>query len=462
MSQFEAVTQPVRPVGWSLVSLAALSVGAATTSLLQLFYQGGWTGWVAVPCLVAAGGALIAMGTLAVRRKVDVRTILTGALVVFWAVVLDLALVNVSLNLVETQAYGDKNAIVGMLQRGQTFPRWFLGTALLKWSYAALTEAPFTDALIPLQMQTMAGFIRAAGILTMGATTVAMLLRWPGKLSVTLPTLTPLWFAFSTGYLEYYPFIAWVVVVFLAVLYVDSKPLALRSPYAVGVAAAALPLAYVGFAPLSLFLLAAYGVAQPRRLPAVAGAVAAAFIVLVRLFGPSDVDVFFRDLYGAMKFPDAWTFARYVGHYEPGANFFRASFALSKPHLADLGYMYLYGGGMLFPPLLSLAAAAGWVGLRASIVERGTRGHVLLAVALVAWHVYYLLFYIARLGPREDIDLFFLSFLVIAFFTGHVVDRLIDAERLSQDIAIPVVALLTGSTVMILPVLVFMGLPIRV
>lgn len=462
MSHIEAAPHPRRTAGWSLASVAALGTGAALTSAVQWFYQDAWTGWVAIPCLLLAAGAFVAIWTTAVRRGTDVRAVLTSALAIFWVVVVNLALVNVSLHLLEPQAYGDKDAIVGFLQRSQTFPRWFLGTALLKWTYAALMDAPFTDVLIPLEIQTFAGFVRAAGILTMGVTTVGMLLRWPGRLSVALPTLIPLWFAFSTGYLEYYPFIAWMVVAFLGMLYVDSKPLAHQSPYAVGIAAAALPLAYVGFAPLSLFLLAAYGMAQPRRLPVVAGAGAAAFIVLVRLFGPSDVDVFFRDLYGAMRFPDAWTFPRYVGHYAPGANFFHASFALSWSHLADIAFMYLYGGGLFFPLLFSVAVVAGGIHFRASLFARGNRGHVLLAVALVAWHVYYLLFYVARLGPREDIDLFFLSFIVIAFFTGNLLDRLIDAGRVTHGVAVPVVALLTGSAVMILPLLVFSGLPPRV
>ena len=46
-----------------------------------------------------------------------------------------------------------------------------------------------------------------------------------------------------------------------------------------------------------------------------------------------------------------------------------------------------------------------------------------MALAIIALHLHYLLFMIPKLGPVQDIDLFFQVFVVLAFFAGYVWGR---------------------------------------
>jgi hypothetical protein len=380
-------------------------------------------------------------------------------LLVAWLLVGALALLNVVTGVVALQAYGDTKAMLFLLQAKITIPRWFIGLALLRRIFAALTALQASTHWLPINVFTPDAFIRCSGILAMGVATIAMLTRWPGRLSVVFPTLVPLWFMFSTGYLEYYPLVAWGVTAYLGWLYIEPTRLEARSPYAIGAIAAVLPLLYLGFGPLGALLMVTYLSVRPRSMVKVAGAAAVSFLALVSLLWEGDIASFVSRSYRGLEFIDAWTFKRYVGRYNAGSNFFRVSYALSPEHLWDLLYMYLFGGGLLFLPLL----AVGGLGLHRvqqwKTLSASDRRLLLLATALVGFYLYYTLFFVARLGPRRDIDLYFSTFFLIAFFAGHTIDRLISLGRLSERSALVATALVLGSVAAVVPQLVFSGLP---
>ena len=78
-----------------------------------------------------------------------------------------------------------------------------------------------------------------------------------------LPTLTPVWVLFASGYVEYYPLIAVPFVAVLAWLF--ERPLEERSPSEIGVLAGVLPMLYIGFLPTAACVLVAYVVRRVRR-----------------------------------------------------------------------------------------------------------------------------------------------------------------------------------------------------
>jgi hypothetical protein len=399
-------------------------------------------------------GAIVATAS---RRRWSVRSATSRTLLVAWLVIAALALLNTVTDAVTIQAYGDKVNILRLLEAKVTLPRWLVGFGLLRHVFAAMVDLP--PGWLPAKPILMDRFIRMSGVIVMGVATTTMLTRWPGRLSIACSTLIPLWFLFSVGCLEYYPIVAWAVPAYLGWLYVEPTRLTERSPYAVGAVGVALPLLYIGFAPLGLAVVAASLSAKPRNLPKVLGAAAATAIVLVCAFWEGSVAQLWMAARASLLFPDVWTFPRYVGKYEAGSNFFSVSYALSAEHLRDLFYMHLFGGGLLFLPglvagTMLLQRVRPW-----RTLSTNDRGLLILAAGLVGFYLVHTLFFIARLGPREDVELYCPTFLVVAFFAGHVADRLIDLGRWSDRAALVLVAALLGSAAVIVPPLAFGGLP---
>lgn len=197
----------------------------------------------------------------------------------FWFGCWGLALLNVEHGLVSLHQYGDKAAFPTFLTWELVLPKWFLGQLCIHFVYALVEELPPILRALFACLESAPRTAALLGALTMAAASLYMARRRRTRLSVMFTVFTPVWLTFSSGYVEYYPFIAWLIpAVFL---WLFAWPLTKRSPYHVGTVAAVLPLVYVGFLPLTPILLVFYTMANIRRgLRALATCVCAAFIII--------------------------------------------------------------------------------------------------------------------------------------------------------------------------------------
>ena len=190
--------------------------------------------------LIPVGGWL----TMGVRRGFYWQSI--------WIVFGGVMLAGVWYSFLPLHAGGDSSNLRSVIESGMPYPRWLVGTAVLNWLHTSVWEYPAVANHLPPSVTFPDGFAAVMATVSMAAGTVALLSQWPGRLAILFPTLVPVWLMFSAGYLEYYPFIACPLLATLMWLF--DKPLKERSPNAVGLLAAALPLLYVGFAPLGVLI----------------------------------------------------------------------------------------------------------------------------------------------------------------------------------------------------------------
>jgi hypothetical protein len=379
---------------------------------------------------------------------------------IFWLCLGGLALLNVFAHLVPIQRYGDAKYITRYIAQDTTMARWLAGTAVLSWLHEAIYKIPAVAQAAPAAKVTAAHLIRLAGILVMVVGTVALYRRWPDRLSITLPTFTPIWLVFSIGYLEYYPLVA--VALVAALVWIFDRPLAERDPYRVGAVSAGLfPLLYVAYAPISLLILLFYGIARPSKALRAVGTTAVLAVIGIVIFWPHGVGSFITSLHSSLNLGEHKTlFKLYRGHAAgPDSVLFSWSFTFSALHLRHLGFMWHFGAG----PAMLVLLAAGSVLL---LWRRGGDSVKLLrykrfwlALALIGWHLFYFLRMIPKLGPARDVDLFFNVYIVIAFFAGLFLDRGLDPDDSRRESAkLVVLAIALGSLAVVGSQLAFHGI----
>jgi hypothetical protein len=421
----------------SAVCIAAMLLTAAVTRGLlgqQVSLSDPWL-WLGLPPALAYAWAWRS-GRLSPRFWTAI-----------WLAFGALALANQLLGWLTIQVYGDWRPFGLLVAKHEPMFRWLLGSALLSKVHSGLVAW----AGLPAGREMAGLFIRCAAIVVMTLGSIGLLRRWPDRLRVVLPTLTPIWLLFAAGHAEYYPFIAGVWV--FTLVWVMERPLGQRSLIAVGILAALLhPLLYLGYAPHAALLLGAFALAAPRRgaLALLWGGATAA--VGVWLCWPKSFAKFLELLYRFEAPEKAITYPAYQGHGSgPGSVFFNWSYAFSDGHLWDLLLMQSLAGGLLIPGLALVGCAF--------LLRRrgGLRFHKLLEprmvflLAATGWHSYYFLRMRPVLGPIKDIDIFFACYLTFAFVAGFVFDRLGEGlgagrPRVQSWLAPLVVAACLGST----------------
>jgi len=377
--------------------------------------------------LAALGSCLLLAGLLRLRRIT-----LAGLLQGLFILLALAAVANCDRTLVDLRAYGDVAELGATLEaRASTSDltapdpqvrlpntRWLLGSAVLRRMYRAWLPLVGSIPGIPKHGTP---FVRATGAILMALASVLFLRRHPGRLALLLPLTTPVWLLFASGYDEYYPFIAWLYLVFL--LWLESG-LARRPALAVGLLGAALALTYVGYVPLALLLLAAFGLkAGVRR-----GMLALTLAILlvfggVHLLWPSAEAPRYADQLLVVDLSlgeDNVVHLPYAGQSAARwLPFFRPAYALSAQHLTDLAGMLVLGTG---PVCLALLA---WRFRRARFLAHG-EGRI-LGLAVLAQGFYFLAM-VPKFGPVRDVDLFFPVYLTAAFVAGLLADRWLEVQ----------------------------------
>jgi hypothetical protein len=418
-------------------------IAALAATLVVATVMGG----APVPPLTVIAAALLAVAIpLLLARVHPAREGLVWQ--VSWLVVLGVVLSLAWFGALPERPYGDGAILAQFVAAGEPMPRWLAGSALAAWGYAAVWELPPVAVRLSAALATAMGYLSVLCASAMVLGTVLLLRRWPTHLAVLLPTLTPVWLLFSSGYVEYYPLIAPLFVAALA--WLSEKPLEQRPPLPIGVLAGALPCVYVAFVPVAAIVLVSY--ALVRRAQAL-GAVTAALITgtaLVAICWPAGGAHYFRALYGVMNFGASALPPRYEGMVAGSASiFFGLPSALTPMHLGDVLYMYGWAGGWWGPLLLLLVAC----------VARPRLASGRLVASLVVWQAAYLGLMVPRLGPTSDVDLFFATYLTVAFAAGALLDGAPALVTPARRRAL--VAGVLGASVGTALYLAWLGIPVR-
>ena len=406
--------------------------------------------------LVLAAGAFLTLlaGGIAHRWKARKGVVCEAALV-FWLVLVALGFANLMFSFTRLHGYGDSKNFIDYLNGGHIYTKWFLGDIVLQFVHRIIWALPPIVRAILTCFETFTKTVQTMALFSMGIGTVCLFKKWPNRLSLVFCMFTPVWVAFSVGYVEYYPFVAWVIP--LVYLWLLTKPLGERSPYAVGCVAAALPLTYVGFAPLCPVILLFYAVLRPKQALLAIGAALACAITLIAIFYKHYPHQFIEQYCMDMlpqELPDSYLDKTAT----KSSILFTSTYAVSPGHLRDVLCMLFFGGG-----LTSLAVLVGgslFAVCRGKINERTLKQPELwLCVALFLVAVFYMLHTIPRLGPRHDVDMFFQHYITLAFLAGHLMDRLLARSERQATVQLAMVAVLLGNSMITVAYYLLVGMP---
>jgi len=365
---------------------------------------------------------------------------------VSWGLVVAATVTLACLQALPDRPYGDGEIFERFVAAGEPMPRWLAGSALAAWGYAAVWEFPPVALRLPAALATVSGYLSVLCALATGVGTMLLLHRWPTRLAVLLPTLTPTWMLFASGYIEYYPLVAAPFVAALA--WLTEAPIEQRSSRQVGGIVGALPGVYIGFTPVAAIALVSYALARRTRALAAAAAAGLTAAALVAICWPAGVPHYFRALYGVMNFGETSLAARYDGMAAGAASiFFGLPSAFAPMHLGDVLYMYFWAGGWWGPPLLVLAVAT-W-----------RQAPSRLVASVVVWHVAYLCLMIPRLGPTRDVDLFFPTYVTVAFAAGTLLDGAPTLVTPTRRLVL--IAGVLGASIGTALYLAWLGIPVR-
>lgn len=441
-----------RPV---LPSLLAFSVAWLLTDLFSHILWGGslpfanpavlWVGFL-VPFLLMGAAAHFSTSEKGISRVVQALFVLGLVLVFLNVLVLHFPVMN----------YGDKGQLGKYLEKGSILARWLVGSSVLTRVYQSILVT-FVHRQIIMADSPGDAFVRLSGSVVIIVSSVLILSRYPGRLSVLLSLTTPIWLLLSSGYSEFYPFIA---PVFLGVLlFLSESDMQAIPPWVIGCLAASISLLYAGFIPIGLLILLVYTVRRGWR--AGVGAVALAglcALVLIVVLWPGTITNFAKIYRNELNLGEQYTyFPPYQGQAWGETIFFVPGFALSVRHLGDLFYMFFWGGG-LSPLLIVVAGLFLYRRLRPGLIK--DVGLVSVAI-LVIWQFVYFLLMIPKFGPRDDVDLFFSVYIASAFAAGLMIDVLVreappEVARLVRGV---VFSICVGTSAFVLIYLMAPGIP---
>ena len=321
---------------------------------------------------------------------------------------------NATYDLVSIRSFGDSGWLAYFVDTQTPFSRWLAGTATLGWAFSILKSLAIDIAALT--------FIKVCGALLITVTTIYVIRKANNRLALLIPLFCPIWLTFISGYDEYYPFIAPLFLI--ALLLIEHRPL--NQQWLIYSAfASLLTLSYIAYAPIAFLVILALAL-HSRKL-ALASIPIACFIYIlgVYLFWPEGVMEYARALKHDLNLGEQNTI--YPAYKEHSASalspWFSPQYALSWEHFKHLAFMLFWGGGWIIPLLLFGAL----IKYRAQFINKlpsALRSNPTLS-ALAAWQTFYFVFMIPKLGPVQDIDLFFSVYLTLGILAGMWFDDLL-------------------------------------
>jgi hypothetical protein len=330
-----------------------------------------------------------------------------------------LALVDIHRDTNWFKNYGDVFFLKDWINANIPFSRWLLGTTLLIDVFEFVNNFVFSISA-PI-------FITAASAVCMIISTLVVLKSFGNKAYVVLPITTPIWLLLSSGYDEYYPFIAGIFLVAALWILLDRELTNTGFFFAV---AGVLPVIYSGFVLLGGFLILKLFLQVKSAKKFFLGLTisAVSFLLAIEVSWPMGHSNYLGQLYNNLETGDSRNIHNYKGSsMSESLPFYSFRFAFSGFHLRDVLFSIFFAGGIA---ALGAALVVFW---RYGKRVKSSRPLKLvsvkkfsLPVVFLLWNIFYLVFIQAKLGPAKDIDLFFGQNLVLAIWCGFLLEKIFD------------------------------------
>lgn len=372
-------------------------------------------------------------------------------------VVFGFSLANSVLLLYPRQEYGDAVQFVSVVESGVPFSRWMAGTAILGWLHAALWKFPPLAALLPNPLQTSHGFVLLLSSLCMYVAAIALLCRRGAPFAGYVTVTSVMWLTFSLGYVEYYPFIAGLMV--CALVWLLGRSWDQHEPRTLGLLLGAVASLYIGFWPIAGIVAAVFTLANPKRNYSCAAWAGLAYLCCVRFFWPKNPTDFFASLWYDMNFGELNN-SHYAGLSSGSTSiYFKTAHVFTLSHLRDIGYLSFFSGTLAALSILT-AVTGVWVLRAPRRLVRALLTPAGLAAALIfAYYARYFLWKIPKLGLRNDLDLYFMPYLLVPFFVGLAIDKLDARMSLTGAHRFAILAFLAGNMVPLCYIITCKGVP---
>ncbi len=450
---------PPSPLLTCLAALAVFALACGVTLAIGL----GWVEFASEALPATVGVIVLSAATVVVVSE----TLRRAPEQIGWALAAVCGLIwvfaawNAVTGRVVLVGYGDAGFLAGRLEvEGGLFPRWLVGNAVLEWLYVGLWRSPFLAGLVPAGRVGTDLFVALTGATVMAGCATGVALAWARRapLAVVLTTFAPIWVMLASGYDEIYPFVAGPFLVFLFRLF--SRPLERLDGIEIGVWLGFLVILYVPFVPLALVAAGTLVCLVPRLAGRMLASMAATLAVGITICWPHGITHFFRALHMTLNLGETNTFfPRYLGHSAgPTSLFFDLGYALSLEHLQDLLSMWWWSGTI--PVVVAaLVAAAIPAARRGRLPGDPLDRRLWLALAIAAQQLHWAVFMVPKLGPRQDLDLFFGAYLTAVLLIGAWLDRRLRRDPARARVASFVTAAALGAAAASLVVLVVAGAP---
>lgn len=313
----------------------------------------------------------------------------------------------------QKRLFGDGAALLRIVEEGTLYPRWLGITAMLRFFYhtVGLGSVLGVESFIRVVgWGAMVGGFAFAGRCAASP--------FPFLLVLTLP----LSFVFIAGHIEIYSAVTGLLSVALATL--DRWSLDRASALKILVIAALLPWLYLGFAPFGAILVGVVCLARPRLGILVGLGAAALFLALTAATWSGGLESFLTSLSSQIDTGHGHLVRRYRQLLPEDASiYFPLGAAFSGLHARDLAFMIFYGAGWCLP-LCCLAQTPRLMRILRSSDRRGAaEGGGLFLLITTIFYLHYLFFMVPRQGPTKDLDLFFVSYIVIAYALGRFLEE---------------------------------------
>lgn len=316
---------------------------------------------------------------------------------IFIVILFFIAVSNILTN--NITAGGDSVNMPVFVIKGKTFTLWLTGTFVANVSYS-IVKCPVFHKLIPEKkkefLEFMVKFTVFLGSLIIAITSLWILFRWKERAAVLVPMLTPIWIIFSTGYAEYYPYVAGLYLIYLGLLTCENMKD--FTPTSISFFCVLFALSYVAFIPLAIYFLIYYIIVNPKQWLKTLGMSIFFTFVMISVMWPGTVYGYINELWRNMQFHQGTIFMRF-----------------SFNHLTRLVKNISWGVGYTIPII-------GLIGV--FFVKFKFNKKILFLAPVVIWQILYSLFFNPLLGVEKDRDLYFMGYITLSFLIGLVIDNI--------------------------------------
>ncbi len=421
-------------IGWGLSFLGSRLIWQEELQAIQPFQ---FLLGLLIPLL------LLVLGSLSFL-KTSGRTFSLQYVMIFFLIV---SIINVLFfRFLHVRIYGDFNQLPTEITKAIVSPRWLIGSSILAFLYHSI--------VLPISgnFQSVA-FVLLAGSILMCLFSFFLVNKYPNRLTIILPFISPIWFLFLSGYNEYYPFIAPAFI--CALLLLSEDRISKINPILIGIIAAFLSLLYVGFVPIGLFLMVVFFIRNGWKNGFISlVSMGLSIFLLILIFWPDNITTFFPAYYSALNVKESELFPGKLMAHLP---FFKVSYAFSRDNISRVTSDFFWAGGFVSLLIMVLSAFHKKIFSALNLIQR----NALYLFILVLFQVFYFIFMVPRLGGLQDIDLFFTVYLVFSFVAGLLSDIL--ATGLTHEFSLmyklSVFSFFLGNTSYLILYFCFLGVP---